>query len=153
MSKRQRDRHRKERKRKIALEYAYKVHCGCKKCGKNKGNLTYHHRNPEAKIKEIRSLCSGRASISKIAREISKCDVICLEHHREIHDGKAGPDLMPWYGKIWDWVLCKYLYWKFMYFYKHIFNDRTKENEQQFTTKGNNSIEVVFKNCVELNST
>lgn len=63
----------------------------CKKCGYNKNTaaLDFHHIDPnEKEIKlDIRKLANTK--MSKLIEEVSKCDLLCANCHRETHH----PDL------------------------------------------------------------
>jgi 5-methylcytosine-specific restriction endonuclease McrA len=62
----------------------------CQKCGYNNclAALEFHHRNPKTKDNlgtGNRHSFSGR-DWSKIKRELDKCDLLCANCHREIHN-------------------------------------------------------------------
>jgi hypothetical protein len=86
---------KKEGKRKNKWVKTYikrlKVKCieykggSCKICGYNKciGALEFHHRNPNKKEFNI----SGRSiKFEKIKVELDKCDLVCCNCHRELHE-------------------------------------------------------------------
>lgn len=58
----------------------------CKECGEDKFYmLDLHHRDPKEK-----DICLGEAvghgwSKKRILKEVSKCDIYCANHHRELH--------------------------------------------------------------------
>jgi len=58
----------------------------CKKCGEDKFYmLDLHHRDPSEKEYAL-GVALGRGwSKAKILKEIAKCDVLCSNHHRELH--------------------------------------------------------------------
>ncbi len=47
--------------------------------------LTFHHREPKKKIKEIQRMASMGLSLSRLKSEIEKCDLLCEECHRFVH--------------------------------------------------------------------
>lgn len=51
-----------------------------------KENLTFHHRQPKKKKDNIQRLASQGLSISAIGKEIEKCDLLCEECHRLVHE-------------------------------------------------------------------
>ena len=51
----------------------------------SKENLTFHHRIPNKKINDITNLASKGLSIGAIEKEIEKCDMLCEDCHREVH--------------------------------------------------------------------
>lgn len=54
--------------------------CGYKKCP---AALAFHHRNPDEKDFNWKSL--RNMAISKLKRELDKCDLVCHNCHSEIH--------------------------------------------------------------------
>lgn len=59
----------------------------CQKCGYDNfaGALECHHRDPDTKDVEI---CKMRTfSRARIIAELSKCDLLCANCHRETHAG------------------------------------------------------------------
>lgn len=72
------------KKRKIdAIEYKGGK---CERCGYNKyyGALEFHHRNPSEKDFQWNKL--RLMSWDKIVKEINKCDLLCSNCHREVHN-------------------------------------------------------------------
>lgn len=57
----------------------------CEKCGESKFYmLDFHHKDPSKKEGNIGTMtCSW--SEEKIIEEIEKCNVLCANHHRELH--------------------------------------------------------------------
>lgn len=54
----------------------------CMDCGYNNWiALEFDHRDPSKKEYEI-SNCIGRGSISKLKKEMEKCDIVCCNCHR-----------------------------------------------------------------------
>lgn len=57
----------------------------CKKCGIDKIYLLeFHHRNPEEKEGELSDF-SRQYDLTKFMEELSKCDLLCANCHREFH--------------------------------------------------------------------
>jgi DNA-binding CsgD family transcriptional regulator len=58
----------------------------CNRCGYNKclAALDFHHKNPEEKDKDI--MMVFRMKYETIEREVAKCELVCANCHREIHD-------------------------------------------------------------------
>ena len=57
----------------------------CEKCGYNKciAALDFHHKNPEEKIYDVKSLMNRKWEL--IQEEIDKCILLCSNCHREEH--------------------------------------------------------------------
>ena len=71
----------------------YKAERGCIICGeKDPLVLDFHHREPSDKKHSIMYMISGEYSVSKILEEIKKCDVVCANDHRRIHNGEHPND-------------------------------------------------------------
>ena len=81
----------KERNRKRQYEYRVlvytKVHrylfdhpCSCGQT--HPAALEFHHRDPVAKTREVSKMITRREPLSRIMREIAKCDVMCASCHR-----------------------------------------------------------------------
>ena len=51
----------------------------------NESKLTFHHRDPKKKINNVQRLASMGLSITAINREIEKCDLLCEECHKMVH--------------------------------------------------------------------
>jgi len=64
--------------------------CGCKKCGYKKitGALEFHHRDPKTKSFDVKSRL--RISIDTLKKEMRKCDILCVNCHREEHARLVG---------------------------------------------------------------
>jgi hypothetical protein len=60
-----------------------KVEAGCNKCGYDDSSqsLDAHHINPDDK--EFSLSCMDRASITEIDKELSKCEILCSNCHRQ----------------------------------------------------------------------
>lgn len=76
-----------KRKYEIFLERGGK----CERCGydKNLGALDFHHRDPNEKEFQIDLRRLGNGNLDKLKQELDKCDLLCANCHREIHN----PDL------------------------------------------------------------
>lgn len=48
--------------------------------------LTFHHIDPRQKTKRISRLASEGVCLSYLMAEILKCQVLCLDCHRRIHE-------------------------------------------------------------------
>lgn len=59
------------------------VRCGYSKCF---AALDFHHRKPETKKFDISPTLKRRVTAEKI-KEIKKCDLLCANCHRELHNG------------------------------------------------------------------
>lgn len=83
----------KRNKRKEARQRNYKYIKQIKKGGRcllclikdEKCKLTFHHRDPKKKKKEIQRIASSGLSLTRLKSEIEKCDLLCEECHRMIH--------------------------------------------------------------------
>jgi hypothetical protein len=63
----------------------------CEICGENRTVcLDFHHRDPTKKDTEISTTISRGWSIKHIQEEISKCQVLCSNCHRALHNNLAG---------------------------------------------------------------
>lgn len=59
----------------------------CIICGEEEpAKLTFHHRNPEEKLIDIADLPRRRPTLTYVMRELDKCDLVCTECHRRIHN-------------------------------------------------------------------
>jgi len=60
----------------------------CKECGYNKNisALEFHHRDPNVKDHQLDSRTLSNRSMDYIMNEISKCDLLCSNCHREFHN-------------------------------------------------------------------
>ena len=57
----------------------------CIKCGNSKTYLLdFHHRNPNEKEGELSDFSKGY-DLNKFFEELSKCDLLCSNCHREFH--------------------------------------------------------------------
>ena len=58
----------------------------CMRCGYNKyiGALEFHHRDPTTKECAWDAMC--RWTWARIVEEINKCDLLCANCHREVHE-------------------------------------------------------------------
>ena len=70
-------------------EYIWEVKCNakCLQCNFNHpAALVFHHRNPKDKRKPIGK---GKfCSIKQLKEEIEKCDILCSNCHRELHQSE-----------------------------------------------------------------
>jgi len=58
----------------------------CKKCGENRWwVLDFHHKEPNKKELELARMLGQGKSKESILYEISKCDVLCSNCHRDLH--------------------------------------------------------------------
>lgn len=59
----------------------------CMTCGYCKclSALEFHHRNPEEKDPSIKQFSKGNFT-ERIKKELDKCDLLCANCHRELHD-------------------------------------------------------------------
>jgi hypothetical protein len=80
-----------KRRKKVAVRERNYKHVGdikrkghCLLC-LTKEKLTFHHRQPKKKKNDIQRLASQGLSIGNIDKEIAKCDLLCEECHREVH--------------------------------------------------------------------
>jgi len=76
---------KKDRKKKIRKWFLdLKKTFSCGKCGENRYYvLDLHHRDPSKKDRNLGAV--GGWSKERILKEISKCDVLCANCHREFH--------------------------------------------------------------------
>ena len=57
----------------------------CRRCGTDKPYLLdFHHRNPEEKEGSLSEFSKGY-NLDKFNKELSKCDLLCANCHREFH--------------------------------------------------------------------
>jgi len=69
------------------------IQCGCTVCGVKTGNpddYDYHHRPDEVKISSVADML-GTYGRPKVIAEMKKCDIVCKECHRDIHDNLGNP--------------------------------------------------------------
>lgn len=72
-----------------------KAERGCAVCGETKHwRLDFHHVNNDKEENISRMLASGLAQ-SRIQTEIHKCEVLCRNHHADIHFGDVGEVEIP----------------------------------------------------------
>ena len=73
--------YRRETKEKMVVYKGGK----CEKCGYNKSlnALEFHHVNPDEKDTRLNSV---KNFTSKIREELDKCQLLCANCHREVHD-------------------------------------------------------------------
>lgn len=63
-----------------------KSQIACKKCGESKEYmLDFHHLDSSTKEETIARMTSNNYKIDQTLNEISKCIVLCSNHHREFH--------------------------------------------------------------------
>lgn len=60
----------------------------CECCGYNKNlsALEFHHRNPEEKSFGIDIKAFANTNIGKLKEELDKCDLLCSNCHKELHN-------------------------------------------------------------------
>lgn len=75
----------KERKKAIKKWFKeYKSQCKCSRCGfSHPAALDFHHKYD--KSMEINKLLRARATITRLTKEIAKCEVLCANCHRILH--------------------------------------------------------------------
>lgn len=74
---------RQERYKKVQ---EYKTTKGCKVCGeKRHWVLDLHHIDSDTKEKGISDMLRKNCSWEKILQELSKCEVLCANCHRDYH--------------------------------------------------------------------
>ena len=63
----------------------------CKVCGEDKPwRLAFHHRDESTKVGEVSQMVINNVSRKKILAEVDKCDVLCHNHHSDIHYANRG---------------------------------------------------------------
>ena len=72
-------------------EYVLKRGGCCERCGYNKNlsALEFHHKNPDEKDFQIDLRKFSNTSLDKLEVELDKCELLCANCHRELHN----PDL------------------------------------------------------------
>ena len=83
----------KRNKRKEARQRNYKYIKQIKKEGEcflclikdKECKLTFHHREPKKKKKEVQRIASMGLSLRRLKSEIEKCDLLCEECHKFVH--------------------------------------------------------------------
>ena len=79
--------------------------------------LQFHHRNAHDKIKDISSLIGKRTTLTKLKREIAKCDLVCNECHKGVHQWWAAFDTIKGFSilgnfRVLYYALSRYTEWK-----------------------------------------
>lgn len=85
-------------KRKQEFINALGGQCCIQECGYNKclDALDFHHLNGETKEYSISHLLSSPRRLELIVAEVSKCCILCSNHHRELHSGMIQlPEILP----------------------------------------------------------
>lgn len=84
------DRYKKGKARKEFLRdwlMRYKAEVSCVVCGEDHpAVLEFHHRDPGTKRYELSVMVSRAMTISSMLEEIDKCDVLCANCHRKLHN-------------------------------------------------------------------
>ena len=66
--------------------WSLKSNLACIVCGeKDPDVLDFHHRDPSKKELTAANMIRDKWSSKRIDAEISKCDVLCANHHRKLH--------------------------------------------------------------------
>jgi len=76
-------------RRRAALDWIRELRetSGCTICDESDpACLDYHHRNPKNKHLSIAEMVRQGYSRERILKEIRKCDVVCANCHRKLHD-------------------------------------------------------------------
>jgi hypothetical protein len=77
----------KARRRNVVWLANYKITCSCLQCGESHpACLEFHHRDPNKKKMTISGAVRRGWSLKRLKREIEKCDVLCANCHRKIHN-------------------------------------------------------------------
>ena len=64
----------------------YKRTCSCTICGESRpACLTFHHRDPSEKLREVSILVTRHNKKERVLAEIAKCDVLCANCHADLH--------------------------------------------------------------------
>ena len=66
----------------------------CRRCGydRNYSALEFHHRNPDSKEFQLDLRSLSNRSWNNILGEAGKCDLVCSNCHKEIHNPQCGSD-------------------------------------------------------------
>jgi predicted HNH restriction endonuclease len=74
----------KDRKKKLIRLLGHK----CKICGYNKNSaaLDFHHKDPNEKVLKLDLRSCSNNKWEKLVKEASKCDLLCANCHRELHN-------------------------------------------------------------------
>jgi hypothetical protein len=78
--KREKERNRQKKLKAIELLGGSCLCCGYKECS---AALEFHHVNPADKDKTIKEMIG--LSWEKLLKEVKKCVLLCVNHHREVH--------------------------------------------------------------------
>lgn len=66
----------------------YKKELKCKVCNESETCcLDFHHKDGDEKTNIISDMCYSTYSKKRIMEEINKCDVLCANCHRKVHNG------------------------------------------------------------------
>jgi len=78
----------KARKKRVLKWFIdYKKTLKCEKCGEtNIACLDFHHTNKEEKEGTMNRCIRNGWNIEKLKTEIEKCEILCSNCHREIHN-------------------------------------------------------------------
>ena len=77
----------KRKVRLIKLKGAKCILCSVKYDGSNAAMFDFHHRNPKEKEFNLNMRHLNDKAIDKILKEVEKCDLICSNCHRLLHNG------------------------------------------------------------------
>jgi len=78
---------RKKEIKKWFQKYKESLHCAS--CGeKHPGVLDFHHKNQKEKEFGINTRVHSGYSITKLKKEMDKCEVLCANCHRKLHYNK-----------------------------------------------------------------
>ncbi len=68
----------------------------CKNCGydKNMSALEFHHRDPNVKDSQLDMRTLSNRSMKFIMSEVSKCDLLCSNCHREYHNPETSIEII-----------------------------------------------------------
>ena len=66
----------------------------CEKCGYNKNlaSFDFHHKDPSEKESQLDIRKLSNSSMKWVLKEFEKCEVVCANCHREIHNPELGVD-------------------------------------------------------------
>jgi hypothetical protein len=73
-------------KRKLYLIELLGGYCRICKYNKNLSALEFHHRDPKGKDSQLDMRTLSNRSMEYILKEVSKCDLLCSNCHREYHN-------------------------------------------------------------------
>lgn len=75
--------HRQQKAKKLREHFGGRcIRCGYDRCFQA---LEFHHRDPSTKDKTIK-LSGGSVSMKRMIDEAEKCDLLCANCHREVHN-------------------------------------------------------------------